>query len=113
MARYEGDGSYYKLLVEIYGKNITGIVNNSTEADSGIKSLPLSFVRSGFYTHSNGNATNRHDYGLYWEPHAARFGNDFYGYYLSFRGAHIVPQTNYDVGRGDSLRCAAQVGNIS
>ena len=105
IARHNRNKSQHNLLIEIYGKNITGTIKNANEADSGIKSIPFSLLHTGYYYHANGTRGGRELYGSYRESYAI---SETDAYYLSFYSTYFHPQNTYSKGYGFSLRCVAK-----
>ena len=96
LAEYSGKGSYQYLLTYTY---------NMASNDYGIQRAPLSFVRGGHYSYSNGNLGNRGSNGYYWE---SKVNNAAGAYDLYFHSAYLHPQYNYTKGNGFSARCVAR-----
>ena len=78
---------------------------NMASNDYGIQRAPLSFVRGGHYSYSNGNLGNRGSNGYYWE---SKVNNAAGAYDLYFHSAYLHPQYNYTKGNGFSARCVAR-----
>ena len=111
MAKFEGDGSYRKLIAIIYGINKTGIIQKYQEKnikiriDEIIMQYPIFFIRFGNYDFSGGYQ-NRSSSGYFWE-NVARSGRYGSSLYYSNQVFNTQVATN-GKGDGQSLRCVAK-----
>ena len=96
---YNGTKSYQNLLVGVYEMR-TGY--DKINSDLQIQSLPISFIRSGYYTYNSGTIISRNNYGIYW---TSLVGGPINANRLYFDSTALVPSSNLDKGRGYTLRC--------
>ena len=101
LAKYEGSGSY-RNIVDVY--NIAPEKKNGSN-DFSIQSSPLSFVRGGWYSYSNGSLGEVGSGGLYWEGEVLNTTN---AQYLSFWSTGLNPQRDSSKGHGWSIRCVVR-----
>ncbi len=76
-----------------------------TNADTSLLTLPLSFLRSGYYYYYSGNLGTRQSVGYYWESRAYSTTNANYLYFFS---TSLSPQSNATKGNGFAVRCVAR-----
>ena len=105
MARNDGNKSYQELLVRIYNKNLTGTFKNTAEADTGLRSLPLSIIRAGNYNYIYGERNNRESHGVHLE---SCFNDTGKTRILFFSSVYYYLQYDSDKGNGQSVRCVAK-----
>ena len=76
---------------------------SETNSDSRIRSLPMSFVRSGGY--GLGSLNNRGSIGYYWSAVAS---SSLGAYYLGFSSYGLYPQDGNNKYYGFSVRCVSR-----
>ena len=94
---YSGSGSYYDLMTNIYRPS-------GANKDTMVLSVPLSFLRAGYYNYS-GSPGYLASYGGYWSfrRNGATIARTLY-----FDSAGIYLQNDTYRGYGFSLRCLAR-----
>ena len=115
MAGYSGDGSYQRLIVNIYGARNGNVTQNYKEYNNNTEIRPddtliqsaLSFVRSGYLGNNNDGAPHtRNSYGNFWENVIRT--NTIGIYYLNFLSIRLNTQHIGNKGNGYSVRCVAK-----
>ena len=74
--------------------------------DKGIHHAPLSFLRSGSYSWTDGTRVNRGINGTGWIPHVVSGG--IKAYHMGFRVTILRTTTSENKGNGFSIRCVSK-----
>ena len=112
MGRFEGEGSYIKLISKIYGENKDKVYSVQYKdydaimyANSSLTQHFLSFIRAGEY--QNSETIIRKDNGFLWTPHVVTDTNvrdlNSYNYNVLVQTWASEPK-----GYGFSVRCVAK-----
>ena len=112
MVGYSGDGSYQKLIRNVYGMNKSSISltqkyqenDNKIRLDEFNTQLAFSFIKSANYEFSKGSFGGLRSYGYYWE----KYSSLSVAYIMSFFNTSLDPLSTNNRGHGFSLRCVAK-----
>ena len=89
--------SFAELITNAYG------IENSSAGSSKLRSVPLSFYYTGFYSSGSSYSTSR---GYYWSASPAS-GNSNVAYDLDFDDSAVYPENFSSKRYGYSIRCVA------
>ena len=110
MVEYEGDGSWQKLIRNIYGMNKTSITQSYKEYGKDTRLVDFlthlfaNMISSGFYDATNAELSSRIRYGYYW---LIKVYSDNLGIKMSLKGT-LIRNESLDKGYGASVRCVAK-----
>ena len=114
MVEYGGNGSYQKLIANVYGMNKTNKALTQNYKEHSIKIRPdeiivqqkiMSFIRSDSYSYSDGKYSNTGLTGALW---GNRANTSISTHLFNFYPNYLNPLNGGHKGFGLSLRCVAK-----
>ena len=90
---------YVSLITNTYS------IGNNEAGSSKIQSAPLEFNFTGAYVSSKGILGDSTTRGLFWSNTTL---SDTVAYGLNIGSSNVVPQSNFNRGYGNALRCTAK-----
>ena len=104
LSKFAGNQSFIDLTT-IYLRISSNSSNIDTSFEENLRSIPLSFVRSGRYYYNTSTPYSRGSRGLFWSSRALSTSR---AYHLYFHSTDVSPQSDSYKGDGQSLRCVAR-----
>ena len=105
LAENDGDKSFSNLTNTYLSFSTTHASGEYPSPELSSDITLLSFLRSGYYTYSNGALNSQRTRGRYW---SLRSGSGAYANDLYFNSTNIGPQNSSPRGSGFILRCLAR-----